>query len=385
MKKSQILAALALAFALGVVAPVAGASAVESRVADTTQKTTATEQEVKNAIANIENNATYKNYAAVAQDVKNITDAKIGDASATAYADVDAAKAGLTAAATTVKIGYNTNDSLSAVIATVETNANYKLWANLIEKVATAENVVDQTVKEGDVFTNLFNAMKAIKSSIVLEDDDDLAALITDAKSLALTGDQSYATYANYTTLYSTLKKASKTSQLDGAIREDLAKIGVSANQIKNATTLTALSALAAGANNYNAWSALATAVGAAKKTDFAASTPTALYGIIDKAGTGLLQLLQAADSTKDYTVADLIGAAPVLPENPDNKPEDDDKPGDNNGDDQKDPSAPGTGVLSSADGNAATTVSIVAGLATALTALGAGVVAYRSARRSNK
>ncbi len=42
---------------------------------------------------------------------------------------------------------------------------------------------------------------------------------------------------------------------------------------------------------------------------------------------------------------------------------------------------APATGIAGTAEGTA-TTVSIVAGLATALTALGAGVVAYRSARR---
>lgn len=40
------------------------------------------------------------------------------------------------------------------------------------------------------------------------------------------------------------------------------------------------------------------------------------------------------------------------------------------------------TGILGSAQGTASTTISVVAGLATALTALGAGVVAYRNARR---
>jgi len=46
---------------------------------------------------------------------------------------------------------------------------------------------------------------------------------------------------------------------------------------------------------------------------------------------------------------------------------------------------APITGVLAGAEGNASTTVAMVAGVATALTAAGAGVVAYRNARRSTR
>lgn len=47
-------------------------------------------------------------------------------------------------------------------------------------------------------------------------------------------------------------------------------------------------------------------------------------------------------------------------------------------------PEAPTTGIVSN-EGNASTTVAMVAGLATALTAAGAGVVAYRNARRSTR
>ncbi len=46
---------------------------------------------------------------------------------------------------------------------------------------------------------------------------------------------------------------------------------------------------------------------------------------------------------------------------------------------------APDTGILSNEDGGASTTVAMVAGVATALTAAGAGVVAYRNARRSSR
>ncbi len=46
---------------------------------------------------------------------------------------------------------------------------------------------------------------------------------------------------------------------------------------------------------------------------------------------------------------------------------------------------APDTGVLAGEEGSASTTVAMVAGVATALTAAGAGVVAYRNARRSTR
>ncbi len=56
------------------------------------------------------------------------------------------------------------------------------------------------------------------------------------------------------------------------------------------------------------------------------------------------------------------------------------------NKEDEKNPNltSPDTGALN-AEGNATTTVAMVAGVATALTAAGAGVVAYRNARRSTR
>ncbi len=59
---------------------------------------------------------------------------------------------------------------------------------------------------------------------------------------------------------------------------------------------------------------------------------------------------------------------------------------GNNDGDgDGEGNKAPDTGVLANAEGSASTTVAMVAGIATALTAAGAGVVAYRNARRSTR
>lgn len=63
------------------------------------------------------------------------------------------------------------------------------------------------------------------------------------------------------------------------------------------------------------------------------------------------------------------------------NKPND----GNTNKPSTNDPTAPDTGIIADAEGNASTTVAMVAGVATALTAAGAGVVAYRNARRSTR
>ncbi len=54
-------------------------------------------------------------------------------------------------------------------------------------------------------------------------------------------------------------------------------------------------------------------------------------------------------------------------------------------GSNKPDQNAPDTGILANAEGSASTTVAMVAGIATALTAAGAGVVAYRNARRSSR
>lgn len=70
-------------------------------------------------------------------------------------------------------------------------------------------------------------------------------------------------------------------------------------------------------------------------------------------------------------------GKAPV---NPDGTGDGTNKP-----DDEKDPSAPDTGILSNTEASASTTLAMVAGIATALTAAGAGVVAYRNACRSSR
>ena len=173
------------------------------------------------------------------------------------------------------------------------------------------------------------------------------------------------------------------TSVLSAALKEGSTALD---NAEEFTTTIAALRGMANDTNitNYTKWVDVYNKVVAAD--GYTAKASTGNYDkVMDIAEKWAIALPDNDNS--DAVIAEVMMGykggtqTPNLPEDNDNKGDDND----NNGDDQKDPSAPGTGVLSSADGNAATTVSIVAGLATALTALGAGVVAYRSARRSNK
>lgn len=60
MKKAQILSAIALAFALGVVAPIAGVYAADINVGEIQDK--ASKESLSNAIGNVKNNANYQAY-----------------------------------------------------------------------------------------------------------------------------------------------------------------------------------------------------------------------------------------------------------------------------------------------------------------------------------
>lgn len=98
MKKSQILAALALAFALGVVAPVAGTYAEEGimPLVDTgTTTNAATTDNLKSAVNYVTSDATYQAFAALAEAKAAATAAGVKDVAAantaltTALADFD--------------------------------------------------------------------------------------------------------------------------------------------------------------------------------------------------------------------------------------------------------------------------------------------------------
>ena len=391
MKKSQILAALALAFSLGVVAPVAGLYAENSAYAATESMSAA---DLNAAISKVKGQSAYKLYKALNDAINN---KKYVDPT-TKVSDIETAIKGVAGAAYSapanatlaeiieIATGAEKQDDKTIINANV-----YAAYAKLYADINT-DGVKADTIRADVVAIN--NLLpEADRFDMDTVKDKTLANEVINAVTDATNG---LTNYGEYKALIEKVNAAETEAQnaADGIkalkaaytalYNAGYAKPKDSAQKyiadLNDAKTIDDLKAKTNTINRWDEWTnttdGLIAVVENAKATNISA-TNGATYDKINVA-------LAKAYGVADLTVADLPAGTPT-PENPDNKPEDGDKPGDNNGDDQKDPSAPGTGVLSSADGNAATTVSIVAGLATALTALGAGVVAYRSARRSNK
>lgn len=177
MKKSQILAALALAFALGVVAPVAGVYNTASVSAYSAEDQTVSGPEVEKAIAAVEANSSYKQamalinaYAAYEKGAADGTYAdydktnagKIVDAANTAGITGDIA--GVAANKTT---GDNTIAETEAVINAIHENAEYKAMAQLNAAIE-AKSLSQLTAALNNYYT-VFNTPAAEK--INLSDD----------------------------------------------------------------------------------------------------------------------------------------------------------------------------------------------------------------------
>ncbi len=144
MKKGQLLAALALAFALGVVAPVAGVYNSASVSAFSIEDTTATGKEVANAVAAVEADGTYNQavalidaYAEYTAHKEGTSDVKYAEYNATnAGKIVDAANtAGITGeiagVAADASAGNNTIAETEAVISAIKANAKYQAVTGL--------------------------------------------------------------------------------------------------------------------------------------------------------------------------------------------------------------------------------------------------------------
>lgn len=390
MKKSQILAALALAFALGVVAPVAGTYAEEGimPLVDTgTTTNAATTDNLKSAVNYVTSDATYQAFAALAEAKAAATAAGVKDVAAantaltTALADFD--NATITGGTTVAALTANTSNLKSAV------GANYDKYVELVSAMdADAAKIGSQAAIDGVAV-----AMQALGYTFnpVKNDKGEYTEAFDDVKTAAegvIDGDDKTKDYSVYEAAVKAVSDAEVTAKAFGNYQKALqnSKLGLTKAQAKTvneANTIAALNGVTpADAANWNAVITKIDAINTAIK-NASTQTDAARYDLLANATTGLLKLMQTATDNDDLTYEQLISAAPTDPEQPDNKPEDNDNNGDK--DDSKDPSAPGTGIVGSSEGNAATTVSMVAGLATALTALGAGVVAYRSARRSSE
>ncbi len=338
MKKSQILAAIALAFALGVVAPVAGTYANgPMRIAgtqDEAEKTTAKDTEVKAAVNYVKGNSTYVAYEKLVKGVADITAAKIGADGATAYASIDVAADAVKGAMNTLKISYNTGASLDSLITTVTTDGDYTKWVALINAIANAKKAASDAT-DGEAFNALYKAITDIDPKAKLGENDNIAALIkfaeTDHKLDGL-NNKTEATLKNYTDLYTAVKMANNTKDLNKAMREGLEAAGIEIDD--DVDTLAELSALAQGtaqgdvtandanATKYGNWAAVVSGVNSVEtdlKDNIDSLSPEDLYKLIDSddAPKGLLQLMKAATGNNKLTVADLLAGAITTPDTP--------------------------------------------------------------------
>ena len=365
---------------------------------DVATKTTANVAEVNAAISTIENSSEYKAYSELA-DAQAEADEL--DAALDTPAEIEAALKG--ALANVNAKSYANDADYIALADYAEANVpNYDKWAALVKAEADIDNGAAQASYEA-----LSGAMKALRSGyntvVAGVENPTYTQLLNQAKTDLTTfatldtttnASSTVYTYAHMKAVVTDVNAANDLEDAIDDLKEALAKVGAKASEIKTASEdddpIDKLTDLVAGdiatkAGKYNTLIARVAAVKNELKTPENLSA-TALYGLIDNATNGLYQLTKTATGNDELTVADLLAGTVITPENPDNSGSNDNQgagDADNNTDDKKDDTTVGnTGAIASANGTASSTVAVVAGIATALTAAGAGVVAYRNARR---
>lgn len=344
MKKSQVLAALALAFALGlgVVAPVANVNAIEARSIDGEAAPVYTASSLQSAVTTITNNDAYKAYKAVAA-----ADAEVQALSG--VTTISGAVSGLQSAATALGGSFTTgaNVTLEDQISQAKTAvSNYTTW----EKLVDAINSDDATIKaqgEKAIMDKIVEAMHDLGYANISVGEDDVlesveadtdagtpakTGIIDEAKSLinADTKNNKY-TYTQYAALVSAVQAATKVNTAFTNFKTALSNVnlkGIDQDEVKEADTIADLSTAygkLAGADN---WSAVAGAIAAAENIlKNPNATSNAQYAqILDSESVldingytskGLLQLMQVATGNTKLTVADLLSGTPVTPTDP--------------------------------------------------------------------
>lgn len=442
MKKTQVLSAIALALALGVVAPVASASALTDEVRnDQDQVTThgkSTCAENVKAAATIKNNASYKRLVAFFDAYKAIA------ADTTAYGD-RSGHAGVTIVAMDATVAADGYNAIAGKYNALPATPNFKTDA--MNKATTGVTATAESVKaikaELDAVTGIYryNDYKAIYDSLqgdgsiskfekairefdskyndvfntIANNTKDFSTLFADAK--AGTGD--FAPATEYGKFYELIETVSIVTEMYNAYMGAYNSLEAKYADLNNAGQIKEAGKTAHNAMNLDAGKivkiddlaeivlqALPTAGASAANAQFKNPlvNTTNVWGADDwnaLIGTTLEDLTTCDINNKNETEAnwDKLVAATVdfgqaiyrdvstyklvntlarelvngsnVTEG--EKPTEDPSKNDVN--------APASGILGSAEGSA-TTISIVAGLTTALTALGAGVVAYRNARR---
>lgn len=381
MKKTQLLSAIALAFALGVVAPVASTNAQGAtpfaieRPEETTSKA-----DVDAAVAKVTAQPEYKAYATL-NELKGATDYNQATALTT-----------LNAAIKKVDNTYTDATTLADAIKAAEGLEDYAKWSALYSAMQD-----DASVSVNDQITKISEAIKGLGFNVPATDDTKTPAENLTALKKEVTDNTEYTNMAGVIEDVTEANEGIETeAQNITDLKDVLAKAGVDARDITAAaegkTPVASLATLATTATNSTrgtAYATLRTAVEDAKGADAGdtANNTTLLNDLKDayKAAAGV----DLDDATTPIDPVD-----PVDPDDPGtNVPDDKNpvKPGTddtNNGqgsvsDGTGFGSTPNTGVVAKSGGSASTSVAIMAAISTVVAGFGAAIVAIRNFKRN--
>lgn len=393
MKKSQVLAALALAFALGLgaVAPTASTYATVIYPVGTTQE----QIDANNRAINSEVNAALKAYG----DLEKVAQYD------TLYFQIEDTTSGLRKT-----ISDDVKDLLTAYNNDTIANFNKANINGLISQLEALENGAtgglyeknaDDTYKNIKSTSNLTQA--TLKSLSNLSRANNLTDAYNAARTLRDTAAQNLSILnTNYNTPAAGVVETAINlsngifaganaflNELQGKFVAITSTPDAYANLIK-AVSESAYDSLvnsAAWVNATDAISGRATRYGLAMQA--AANLPKYKFVKPLQDAKKEFDKIRATDQDVDYAKAKeyIVAFNTAIANYRDGKTTGGDGSNGNNDGDGNDEGnkAPDTGVLANAEGSASTTVAMVAGIATALTAAGAGVVAYRNARRSTR
>ncbi len=379
MKKTQLLSAIALAFALGVVAPVASTNAQGAtpfaieRPEETTSKA-----DVDAAVAKVTAQPEYKAYATL-NELKGATDYNQATALTT-----------LNAAIKKVDNTYTDATTLADAIKAAEGLEDYAKWSALYSAMQD-----DASVSVNDQITKISEAIKGLGFNVPATDDTKTPAENLTALKKEVTDNTEYTNMAGVIEDVTEANEGIETeAQNITDLKDALAKAGVDARDITAAaegkTPVASLATLATTATNSTrgtAYATLRTAVEDAKGADAGdtANNTTLLNDLKDayKAAAGV----DLDDATTPVDPVD-----PVDPDDPGTNVPDDNNPvnpdNTNNGqgsvsDGTGFGSTPNTGVVAKSGGSASTSVAIMAAISTVVAGFGAAIVAIRNFKRN--
>ena len=338
MKKAQILSAIALAFALGVVAPVAGVYAVDNgaaRVAtgETAEKV-ATNDNLKSAVNYVTSNAAYKAFATLAEADEA---AVVSGGSATVKETVGTGSANAAVVAALGNFAGSTVTSGDTITALESNVANLKtaVGSDYTKYVALYDAVNADVTKIGSAaaMEAVASAMRDLGYKFEIEDGDTFGSATTDgsvvkeAKDL-IDNNTDVSSYSNYMGAVEAVKAAEDSLKAFGDLKTALenAKLNLTkaqANSVASAETIAVLKTVVIGVAGADDWADVATKITAIETAikNENSTTNAARYALLDNetvGSEGLLQLMRVATGDEDLTYAQLISATPTTPETPD-------------------------------------------------------------------